>query len=801
MHRSKSRSTALLFGVVLCSPLRLQAAEPSRSAVPALIAPAAQHSSVTKNHAPHKGYSGPGANSFVSGGNDNCATATQISGTGKFQGDTIGATTDGPPDCGMSADVWYHWIIPIGGEYTISLCSGCAGTGTADFDTVLAVYDGVACPGNLIVCNDDFCGPSGLQSQVTFSVPGGVYLIRVGGVAGATGHYVMSIQMSPGVVNGNFESGDFSGWTLEYGTVQRVGTCVSTVAWGSTLPMGHPVPTIIDSNTPMVMGQTIDVDPYCGTYMARINDLQGGNHATRMRQTFTITDDQACPPPNAQHVNVTWGAMLQDGGHCQGRNIDTQAYFSLEILVDSTSVSLTKIDATAASQSGSGWTQGPTNTWYKTSTSSIPFYASPNSTVEVILSAYDCSGGAHGGMAFLDCINFCCEPTCGPDPIANYRFDDNTNIGLDLSGNGHQGILGAATIVDADCGDALNFQPNNNVDEFTIPHANNLDITGPMTGMALIRPHGTQSPDGNPSCPEGTIFSKGGNYWFQVGHNNGTLEFQNEGSGSSMAIVNIGLCLNKWTHVAFVRAADNTISFFKNGVRLGPASLALLPATSNNNKIMVGNYGFGDDPGACEFNGDIDEIQLFDRALSDMEIMDVFLCGCPVDSCTPGTVDPHCFGDGSLAPCPCGNNGLPGSGCGNSDHPGGANLSATGAPSLGADTLQLVSSGHHSSSLAIFVQGAPTGGAFAYGDGLRCIGSPLKRVFKMAPASTPTLVAPSVASSPPTPATISSQSAALGDSLLPGTIREYQMFYRDPVNFCTPASFNVTNGMRVVWAP
>src|SRR5204862_180169 len=51
---------------------------------------------------------------------------------------------------------------------------------------------------------------------------------------------------------------------------------------------------------------------------------------------------------------------------------------------------------------------------------------------------------------------------------------------------------------------------------------------------------------------------------------------------------------------------------------------------------------------------------------------------------------PFCFGDGSGAACPCANNGSNGNGCANSVNAAGANLTASGAASVSADTLVLL---------------------------------------------------------------------------------------------------------------
>ena len=165
--------------------------------------------------------------------------------------------------------------------------------------------------------------------------------------------------------------------------------------------------------------------------------------------------------------------------------------------------------------------------------------------------------------------------------------------------------------------------------------------------------------------------------------------------------------------------------------------------------------------------------------------------------------EPFCFGDGSSGACPCANNGAPGNGCGNSQFATGANLSASGGASIGNDTLVLTATDVKGSSLQLFIQGDLEIPAVTFGDGLRCIDGNLKRLFrvKLDPSVT-TVSAPSADSLPPSPATISGESAAHGDPLFPGDVRGYQTYYRDPVTgFCPAATFNITNAVRVTWGP
>jgi choice-of-anchor B domain-containing protein len=164
-----------------------------------------------------------------------------------------------------------------------------------------------------------------------------------------------------------------------------------------------------------------------------------------------------------------------------------------------------------------------------------------------------------------------------------------------------------------------------------------------------------------------------------------------------------------------------------------------------------------------------------------------------------GGVQATCFGDGSGALCPCLNQGLGGHGCDNSAATGGAILSATGVPSLSADTLVLNSSSEMPSAFSLFLQGDSEISPAVFGDGLRCTGGNLKRLYSRN-ASAGSVTAPI-----PGDPTISARSAALGDSIPALGTRLYQVYYRDPSPTFCPAppggTFNVSNALRVVWTP
>jgi len=169
---------------------------------------------------------------------------------------------------------------------------------------------------------------------------------------------------------------------------------------------------------------------------------------------------------------------------------------------------------------------------------------------------------------------------------------------------------------------------------------------------------------------------------------------------------------------------------------------------------------------------------------------------------------PFCLAeDPEDAPCPCGNNGAPGNGCANSSFPGGANLSASGSPSIAQDTIRLTVVDQHPGSLSLFLQATGQTDPGRFGDGLRCI-SGLRRLYIVKNMHASSVFAPSWMSIPSINdpnSRVAERSAALGDVILPATRRGYQVYYRDPdPNFCPPPEgrgFNITNGVWILWGP
>ncbi len=180
------------------------------------------------------------------------------------------------------------------------------------------------------------------------------------------------------------------------------------------------------------------------------------------------------------------------------------------------------------------------------------------------------------------------------------------------------------------------------------------------------------------------------------------------------------------------------------------------------------------------------------------------VCGTPGG---PGSI--FCPGDGSGTSCPCGNNSLallpPGDpvGCTSSLNVGGRLRSSggtspctypplgPGSVSISSDDLILLGSQMPNSS-ALYFQGTlqVNGGlGTVFGDGLRCAGGTLIRL------GTKT----NVGGTSQYPEFGDLSVSVKGAVTSPG-VRTYQIWYRNAAVFCTAATFNLSNGLQVVWS-
>lgn len=141
---------------------------------------------------------------------------------------------------------------------------------------------------------------------------------------------------------------------------------------------------------------------------------------------------------------------------------------------------------------------------------------------------------------------------------------------------------------------------------------------------------------------------------------------------------------------------------------------------------------------------------------------------------------------GAALPCPC---GAGAHGCVNSAGQSGR-FEGAGSTSLAADGLTLEASGV-TRGFTAFLQSTERGGPLPFGDGVLCLGATPVRLGTREALNgviqLPVLGGPSI--------------SQLGGIVAPGP-RVYQAWYRDgAAAYCTSASFNATDALRVLWRP
>jgi hypothetical protein len=157
-------------------------------------------------------------------------------------------------------------------------------------------------------------------------------------------------------------------------------------------------------------------------------------------------------------------------------------------------------------------------------------------------------------------------------------------------------------------------------------------------------------------------------------------------------------------------------------------------------------------------------------------------------------------GVGGVMACPCSNAPAgPGQGCNNSAATGGAILTASGVAYLSADSVVFTTSGEKPAATSVLLQGTTTNNGAVYGQGIRCVGGTLKRLFTKAAAGG-SISVPNFGAGDPS---VSARSAAKGNLISVGQSRWYLVFYRDPtvLGGCPVTStFNATQTGRIDWS-
>lgn len=223
-------------------------------------------------------------------------------------------------------------------------------------------------------------------------------------------------------------------------------------------------------------------------------------------------------------------------------------------------------------------------------------------------------------------------------PVAAYSFNEGSGTTVsDSSGNNLTGkIIGATWTTSGAYGSALSFDGVSSYVDLGNPAA--LQLTGSMTLEAWVMAAANPADDGQ------IVAKSNGTGWqLKTSPDTGPQTFGVKVSGADQSGVQrysaTVRSLKTWYHVAGVYdASSRTLSTYVNGVLNNGTLMGTIPASQFNQNV---NVNIGRRTGGLYFNGAIDEVRIYNRALSQAEIQtDLFtpIGGAPSTDKTPPTV-------------------------------------------------------------------------------------------------------------------------------------------------------------------
>ncbi len=222
-----------------------------------------------------------------------------------------------------------------------------------------------------------------------------------------------------------------------------------------------------------------------------------------------------------------------------------------------------------------------------------------------------------------------------------------TGTTLDKSGNGNTGTLTAmnrsTSTVAGKLGQAFKFNGGGaqRVDLASPTILDDIENQGGggMTISAWIYPRGLGETN------EGTIMNKsnvatvGNGAWtFQLSNSN-NFRFNKSYTVTTLlrASANNTISLNKWQHVVMTwdgSATATNVRIYKNGIELAYA-LGPVDGVGTKNSDAANSIFINDGAGSREFNGNIDDVRIYNRVLSPTEVAQLYKQGGTKSAVTP----------------------------------------------------------------------------------------------------------------------------------------------------------------------
>jgi uncharacterized repeat protein (TIGR01451 family) len=210
--------------------------------------------------------------------------------------------------------------------------------------------------------------------------------------------------------NGGFESGDFTGWVKSNyynpglsGTAPFTGANIVRSNGGTdeSVVVTAPAP---ETGVDPLLGPTATLKyPKYGTKAARVNGPNTGAVGNTIRQQTTVTAADVDPLDQQIHIRFVYAPVMENPQHAAPQ----QPYYFVKATNVTRSTTLYE-SLRFSNEAGVPWKQSPLNSTYLYTDWQVVDIAPGSAniavgdTVEIEVTAVDCSPGAHFGYVYVD---------------------------------------------------------------------------------------------------------------------------------------------------------------------------------------------------------------------------------------------------------------------------------------------------------------------------------------------------------------------------------------------------------------
>lgn len=208
--------------------------------------------------------------------------------------------------------------------------------------------------------------------------------------------------------------------------------------------------------------------------------------------------------------------------------------------------------------------------------------------------------------------------------VGVWLLDEGGGDAVDYSGNENHGtIVGAPKRVSGKYGNALEL--NGSDDYILVPHSDSLALTEAVSITAWVYPDGEQLPtrDGVTASSAGIMVKNDQKGWSLKtwdGIGEGAITWRFDVAGKWDVATTPGI-LNEWQHLAAVYDRQ-TGKFFLNGDLVGESDRGNA-VKGGSGDMTIGSRLDGDPNHNSWFKGTLDDIALFNAALTDAEVKNI----------------------------------------------------------------------------------------------------------------------------------------------------------------------------------